>query len=881
MFHTSERIFAAADSGALVLTANNRVARTLAAAYAERQRSAGCAAWRSPDILSWSAWLQRCWEDALYSGAGGSTPALLAPHQEEAVWERIVSESPEAGGLLQIPATAQQAGKAWTLAREWRLDISSTDFLLHDDCRAFQTWALAFQNRCEGEGWLDSAGLPDALAARVLSGVLPAPARVLLIGFDEFTPQQEDLWQALRNAGCEVEAIEPAEAAGTPGAVSLALDSAVEEIRTAACWARELLANGGAGSIGIVVQDLNGLRPKLDRIFSDILHPGAVLPGSERREKCYNISLGIPLSDYPIIESALLILGMGIEATPFEDIGALLRSPFLAGSQRETAQRALLHRDLGAAGNPEVATGDLLGSAACPVFISSLRQWRDVRTAVPARRRPGAWLEVISRLLQALGWPGERPLNSAEYQTVEAWRKLLGEFAALDVTLPEIRFGDALSRLRRMAAETQFQPEKELVPVQILGVFEASGMRFDHLWIMGMHDEAWPAPPNPNPFLPVPLQRRRGLPHASAERELAFARLVTERLLASAPEVIVSYPRHEEDRELRPSPLIRDLPGISREDLALPPRETYAESFRYAALEELSDSTAPAVAAENCSRGGARLFQLQALCPFRAFAELRLGAGELDGAEEGLNAMERGNAVHGALETIWNRLQSHAALCAASAEELRALAGDAVASALARESRGRRLPPRYLELEQERLRELLLEWLEVEKERSPFTVMKPEQERRVTVGGLNVRVKIDRIDKLADEREIVIDYKTGRHNVSEWSTDRPNEPQLPLYCVTNGGDAAAVAFALLKRGELSFKGIAQEEGLLPGVKAFEAGLREQIAGWRGVLERLAADFQAGRAAVDPKDAKACEYCGLTALCRFNESGDQKWEQPLD
>ena len=59
---------------------------------------------------------------------------------------------------------------------------------------------------------------------------------------------------------------------------------------------------------------------------------------------------------------------------------------------------------------------------------------------------------------------------------------------------------------------------------------------------MGLHDEALPAPANPNPFLPTSLQRQHRLPHSSAERELEFASTLMDRLLASAPDVVLSYP---------------------------------------------------------------------------------------------------------------------------------------------------------------------------------------------------------------------------------------------------------------------------------------------------------------------------------------------------
>ncbi len=187
-----EHLFAALDSGATVLTANNRVARSLRHAYAARQRESGFAAWRSADILPWKAWLRRAWEDALYSG---QAPArmLLNPEQELALWERVIAGDPQYHPLLQLAATARQAGAAWELAYAWKLELGGADWQGIDDAEAFLRWAAAFRARCDQEGWLDGARLVEQVAAGVRAGTPRPPHRVLLVGFDEFTPRQEDL----------------------------------------------------------------------------------------------------------------------------------------------------------------------------------------------------------------------------------------------------------------------------------------------------------------------------------------------------------------------------------------------------------------------------------------------------------------------------------------------------------------------------------------------------------------------------------------------------------------------------------------------------------------------------------------------------------------
>ena len=79
-------------------------------------------------------------------------------------------------------------------------------------------------------------------------------------------------------------------------------------------------------------------------------------------------------------------------------------------------------------------------------------------------------------------------------------------------------------RVKRLAAQTLFQPEAPDVPIQVLGVLESAGLEFDHLWVMGLTDEAWPIPARPNPFIPVALQRAAG--HSGRKQFRRFCFLV-------------------------------------------------------------------------------------------------------------------------------------------------------------------------------------------------------------------------------------------------------------------------------------------------------------------------------------------------------------------
>ncbi|TCV90464.1 PD-(D/E)XK nuclease family protein [Sulfurirhabdus autotrophica] len=893
-------IIEAIESGATILTANRRLARFLKSQFDTVQQSRGRMAWHSPDILPWSSWIERSWEvmaNQRSMGAGFQTGVLLNAIQEKSLWENIVAEYSNAESrLLQVPATAKNAAAAWQLMQAWHLKLPVDQALSSADVQVFSGWAKKFKEVCVKQGWLDHARLPDLVEDGYKAGKIALPGRLVLAGFDELTPQQRQLLATLQVLGCQCTELEPE--ANNKEAVRTRFTDAAAEISAAAVWVRDLLEKNTGETIGIVVPDLSALQEAITHRFDDILQPQLVLPKpADKIKRPYNMSMGNGLIDFPIIHGALLVLELLEGKLSLEKMGILLRTAFIAGAESEMAKRCLLDAKLRSIGELEISLPTLWSLSksvdkegvvrpyTTPIFAESIDKMLPISSQIQyLKQPPGKWGSLFKQILNDMGWPGERALSSEEYQAAGAWRDLLNEYSSLDLVLTDIGFLDALGYLRRMTSEAMFQPETDAVPVQILGTLEAANMLFDHLWVMGVHDEVWPAAAHPNPFLPINLQRNLGLPHSSASRELRFSQQITSRLRSSAPYVIFSYPERDGDRALRPSPLIQDLPEVEGAALVAVFTSNYARLIHTTNdLEMLEDSQGPALQDKGLTRGGTGLFKQQAACPFRAFGEYRLGAETLEEGRIGLSPAERGTLLHRSLELTWDELKSHAQLCDATdsqIDEVVRVAANKATEELAR-NRPNTFTKRFAELECRRLVNLLLQWLAIEKQRSPFVVLASERQQAVTIGGISVNAKIDRMDTLADGTQAIIDYKTNVPNVKHWFSDRPEEPQLPLYCTASGQNVRSVYFAQIKLGDMGFKGLSASEGAVPGIASFadteagkEFGTWEQmVASWQRVLNQLGEDFRSGKAVVDPKHyPKTCAYCDLGPLCRVNESG---------
>ncbi len=884
MAEMGSEFWQALESGATLVTANARLARDLRRAYDVRRSEAGDTSWAAVDILDWNGWLRRTWDQAVRLGAAQGA-VLLSEAQEQFVWERIIEVDAGDRGLLHVPTTAGAAASAYALVSAWRVPLDQADCVGFEDAAAFIGWAKAFEDTLERQAWRCPAQIPGELARMFEGRRIPAPARLLYAGFDELPPSEQRLMDALAGAGCEVDAVR-AEPLVSPRRIRVALADAAVELEAAAAWARGRLASNPNARIGIVIPDLPAKVAVAERVFEDALHP-SLEPITSDRRRAFHISAGRSLADVPVTAAAFQCLELGLRGLSIAHAGLLLRSPFLRGAEPELGARALLDAELRRRGLSEVtlaalarfaSRGDAEGRLrpyACPVLARSLRAWRRALRRVPAQQLPSAWSRTFSKLLRLNGWPGERTLSSAEYQAIRSWNRLLSEFAGLDLIGESFSYSEALGRLRRMASQAPFGPADEHAPVQIVGMLEAAGATFDHLWIAGLEDRAWPAPPRPNPFLPLPLQQRLGLPHSSAERELSYARRVLTRLLESAPDVVASYPCREDDTDLRPSPLILTL-----EDAEPPaPRASIASLLKNAgpALERIEDNAGPPVESGSVTRGGMAILERQAACPFGAFAQFRLNAQPLEEPEPGFSPQERGMIVHAALENFWREVRTLDALLACTPEQRAETVSRAVAEAIDSKVKGRGVASskRLVVLEQRRLERLVGRWLDIEAKRTPFTVAEREEPRRVEAGGLAADVRVDRVDQLPDGREIVIDYKTAVSSPSAWESDRPDAPQLPLYVSKRQSTIAAVVFAQLAPSDLRFKGLGESAGVpgsteysrsAPGKHAGDK-LADHIAQWGEIIDALGAEFCAGRAAVAPKRPQTCRNCWLPALCR--------------
>ena len=860
---------AGVDEQSLLLSVNRRLASHLQQNYDQQQLALGKQAWASPKILPLATYINHLWQDNFASAY------LLNSQQCFLLWQRIIKARHPS--LLQPQTCAVNAQKAWQLIHQWQLSHAQLQGHANEESSHFLHWMVEFQTRTRQKNWITEAELFNQIITEMQTEKITWLKQIYFIGFDEFTPQEKQFIQLLQQQ-TNVTIVPAGE--NKSQVKRLPLADTDDEIWTMARWAKQQWQADTQAQIACIVPNLSVIHAQVRRVFTKVFCPQAQLPSDSPPALPFNISVGKVLQDYKIVRMALLILQWAVDFLTYEQVSQLLQSPYCIAAEAQ-AQFAAMDVKFRELNQPRISLQQIVRlfeqEQLAEVWLAPWQALLKLQANCQDKLTHRGWADLFWQLLQVSGWPGERSLSSEEYQVVQRWRKLLREFASLNVMGEKIAMAQAYTELQQLTRQTLFQPQSKAASIQILGVLEAGGLSFDQAWLMGLSDQQWPAPAQPNPFIPFVLQNQYHMPHANAARELQYSQVLTNRLLCCANQVIVSYPQQEGDKVLASSALIQELPKITLTDLQLPDFTTYAQQiFNQRQQESLLDNHGPRREVNEHSRGGSDILKQQALCAFRGFAKHRLNAQALNQPQYGLTAKDQGIYLHRCLQLIWQALGSQAQLNTLAEQELQTLLDDTIRRVLRAGSANAAFAK---QVEQKRLQLLLYDWLMFEKKRPAFSIQSLEAKLSASIADLDLNLRVDRIDELADGTYLIIDYKSGEIANDYWLGERLTDPQLPLYCLYSPEKATAIAFAQLKNDKLKFKGLSNNATDIDGIAAIEEFQINETSlnwtqlqqHWRQQLTQIAQDFNTGKAKVDPCDEQlTCQYCDLQTLCRIHE-----------
>jgi len=845
--------------------------------------------WSSPDTLPLEGWLAR--EIERRAANHGGLPRLLSPAEEWLLWRQCTAEATGGLDLINRASLAQSLRRASGLAADLAIDLQTIREPPGTEVALLVAVHRAVTERCRDLG---AALLPEVLSRLPCVG---DERPVLFAGFLASSPRLRTITKQRAQHGYETLHASPGDAAALGDLLVARPSDAMEELERIAAWCCQRLKVPGDDRILILLPGSAGRRERLATLIRQAIDPRGWLAthsaqsqvdwvGEIEAASPVIIEGGQPLASLPAVAHALAGLTLLAGATlEMERLAEWLRAPSWA--EPDGAARARLELWLRQRGRLQIDLATLLellrrapAAIAEPARALGTRLERAREGLKAGTGTPREWSERFKAALEVLGWPGAaRQRASGEQQTLVRFHELLDELGQLSAAARSMNRDLALQWLNELATQTAYRPADDDAPVTIASSYMDPVVRYDAVWVGGLNAESLPQPVAPDPFVPLAAQIAAGWPAASAAGRLEEARALIGAWRAAGAQLVLSAPARDGDIELLPSPLLEEWrsaaePTVEERGSVWLPARLHRPGRTVEWRDDAGVVWNPGVPLPS----GTRSLELQNNCPFRAYAELRLGSVELDVPEPGIAPDVRGQLLHSILQKLWDRLGDSRALASLSPEALDELLAACIEGAVSELDPNGEEPLAGPALARERRRtaRLVRRLLELERRRAPFRVQRTEYGSRLRLGDQEIRLRIDRLDALESGGIAILDYKSGRRVSADWYGERPSHPQLLAYLAAVGEGVVAMATVNVTAREVRFDGISATAKLLPKVAAVmgpegrsEDAWPLRVREWHAVMERLARDFAAGRAPVDPLP-RACEYCHVASVCRVGD-----------
>jgi ATP-dependent helicase/nuclease subunit B len=587
-----------------------------------------------------------------------------------------------------------------------------------------------------------------------------------------------DAWRAIAGrGGGEI-------ARGLDGLSLIAANDPAEEALVIALALRHTLETGGR-TAALVTPDRNLAR----RVAAELTRWDIAIDDSAGRPLAHTgagafLSLLAEAAEARFAPVPLLALlkhpftTLGGEPGPFRAMARLLDKYVLRGPRPDPGLGGI-QKAIAAAGSDKRKPGEKLAALA--------GWWGGIAVLLAPLEQAFAKKDISLTELIEIHLAAAEKLSCGDAKLCSLWRGPDCEAAALlfDALLtsasglPGIEPSSYPALLRALAMKTPVRPAARRRAIVILGPLEARLQRFDLTILGGLNETVWPAAMPADPWFSRPMRRELGLEQPERRIGLAAHDFAA---LASGPEVLFTRALKTEGTPTIASRWLQRLTQLTR-GLGLEDRLTSREEktdkaylkWARALLEvppgrpSARPAPKPPLAARP-RRLSVTEIETWLRDPYAIYARHVLKLRKLDALDEDVGPMERGTALHRALE-LFVRDYPHA------------LPDDAVVQLMARADRvfaELGVPKAALALWRPRFLGAAQWFIDYERARRPG-IEKSHLEIRGkrSFGDFELTGVADRIDILKSGGGAILDYKTGRPpsapQIRELLT-----PQLPL-----------------------------------------------------------------------------------------------------
>ena len=864
--------------GSLILTSGGRLARQLQHRYRLQQLKEGHTSWCPLEVRSLNSWLHQSWQDLWGSRVPAGSWLRLR------LWHEIIRNNPPPADLPLDLALCQLLDQTYAVLIRHRLDPTAIRF--PSPLIAWrQHIGREFISALNDLNRYHPSELPLKIAEAVNADRLSIPDSLILAAFEAPAPIENDLFRVLsQKARINVFPL-PQDKATNVHAVSLPEQE--QEVFYLGQALLDSCQQFRPGAIGVVVPNLEVYAPVLRKTLNTLLGQS-----STPLEETYNITLGLPLLEHPLVQAALLPFRLLGEDEKRHVFISLILSPYYRAWAKNRNQLARLDRHWREL-SPEADLDSLYDRAhsrepdLAPYLSPEGIEVRQLLAPFKqSRSLSGArWIELVQKLWDSVQFPlladeSDR-IASNHLQAV-----LANLVADLGSWTMDWRTFQAWLR-QALSAEIFQVGASEQAGVQIMGLIESRGLAFQRLFLLGMTSTALPQPVRPLPFLDI--EERRQILGATLKSQYEFAHTAFQHLLAAAPEIILTKPEKVDGEPVSPTPFWPSPWESKTVNIWIKPDAAWARAAWLRSAWRGLTQPQPQEIEEKPSAVSIQLpnsLSVSSLavafhCPFRFLIEELLGLKPLSEPMGGLRPENRGQSLHQVLACITRRLRPQYQEGDLDGQQFFPAAQKCVDKV---HTRVAALPS--WQVERRRLLGdklgLLRMWFQEEinhhqdgwrwlVEEVPFKGLHVEGWPTALSG------RIDRIDSHPDAGLLCWDYKSGSSPNSADVFNYLSEPQLPAYLLALlQGLVEVPGYSPLQEypfqaGYITLK--SERDIKLDRLQADAERWQHFLETWKERLVELGQLLQQGYFDADPvpsaperKREQLCNYCGLLTIC---------------
>ncbi|HEX8949339.1 MAG TPA: PD-(D/E)XK nuclease family protein [Dissulfurispiraceae bacterium] len=480
----------------------------------------------------------------------------------------------------------------------------------------------------------------------------------------------------------------------------------------------------------------------------------------------------------------------------------------------------------------------------------------------------GVFADTVKEILDALGFPGsisaETPPGDAQdakltERILEAFAEVLERLAFLgDLTPAPVTMAEFIEVLKHMLHFACL--EHEGTGVRVMGFRDAQGLSPEYLYFGGLSDENMPGRPDIDYLLPDGVKMKMGLLHLEKYDELQ--KFAYQSVTKSCAHMHLSYPLMEGEKVFLPSSFLysgeevkESLPGIFSGE------EELIRSGEGSLLGHIEEIGIPRSLLHMPSSLRVTAIDAYRSCPRKYFIEERMRLAPMGVKEYEVEAATIGTIIHRVMERLMKEPFGELG-------ELKQKAGRIAEEAV----KDRKMDAYWKTLIRDTFVEILPGIYDKELEIRGEGYVSTEVEKSVSgepLKGIKLKGKIDRIDKIGDEVQI-IDYKTGAAGLNCTQALSGNENlQLFLYAAilkSHGYRVTRVGIYSLK--DLNIKWCPPKKR---GRKGKDAGGQEidaYIAASLMFLGQAVERMKEGDFSANPLNEYACWNCHEYAFCPY-------------